>query len=837
MSSIKPWIFIQQKAFVRWINIQLLGLKDPKVQQYRVVSLSRDLADGVCLNYLVRELSSGRYSHSFNASPKFRIHYIDNISKVLEFLQKDGVPIHSIGAEDILEGNLKLILGLIWVLILKYTLSTFDEDFATAKKALLAWCQSQTAQFDVVRITDFTSSWNSGVALCALLCSVRPDLIDFYTLDLTNKEKNTRKAISLATGLGIPNLVDPEDLLVEKPDEKVVVTYLFAWHERFSSQTPLKDEKGANINPFQSLSRARASPPPLPPVASISIRDDLVGPQRSLRRKASAEPKHMASQTTSKRQETSFRPLIPFYIEGPPVPPKSLSELSKPEKTLEPSASESELRPAPSISRIDNPFRGVSEKNGTEQGVPEGHQYNNRASPSSSNKSPKSESRDPSAVQSERTVQDSPASMELDGMFHTRTMAPNHPKDPQFIAIMKLLHKIFALKNEHASRSKKLASNIRTQVYKWTNLVGYNELCDLEELIYEQKYLDETFQQTKKEYLSEKTQLQLLAYEIDFLVRTLGDEYQSTQETTQNEELDTLWKQLVAEEARYLEMIQAKSTTLKNQLKTNYVDTLKVINARFWAVKNQICALFGRNKQGLSSHDLARRVEQVSAFLRNLAETHQKCEKYSIEYKSELIKSDNPDSPALLDYKELVFEVQLLHQSTQTFGRFVDQSKRIAAGAKTADITLLESMFETLSSGLPYILKRDIRAALGMDRSQAKQIESIIPIHSSRLGYDYKEFCQRVADLKAPSDKEAPQSASSSNYDNLMILCISESSLESLDTEFLKTPATAYDLPELVTVQDSEKLGLRKSKGTHKGLHLPVGFTVVMEKTISTKNS
>lgn len=35
-------------------------------------------------------------------------------------LEKEGVPLVNIGAEDICDGNAKLLLGLLWLLILRY---------------------------------------------------------------------------------------------------------------------------------------------------------------------------------------------------------------------------------------------------------------------------------------------------------------------------------------------------------------------------------------------------------------------------------------------------------------------------------------------------------------------------------------------------------------------------------------------------------------------------------------------------------------------------------------------------------------------------------------------
>jgi filamin len=70
------------------------------------------------------------------------------------------------GAEDILEGNLKLILGLVWRLILRYQIA---RGRAPPKKLMLAWInavlaqRSQPAAYNDVK--NFTTDWNDGTAL------------------------------------------------------------------------------------------------------------------------------------------------------------------------------------------------------------------------------------------------------------------------------------------------------------------------------------------------------------------------------------------------------------------------------------------------------------------------------------------------------------------------------------------------------------------------------------------------------------------------------------------------------------------------------------------------
>lgn len=53
---------------------------------------------------------------------------IENLNKVLDFLKRKRIQLENIGAEDILDGNERLILGLIWTIILRFQIDTIVID-------------------------------------------------------------------------------------------------------------------------------------------------------------------------------------------------------------------------------------------------------------------------------------------------------------------------------------------------------------------------------------------------------------------------------------------------------------------------------------------------------------------------------------------------------------------------------------------------------------------------------------------------------------------------------------------------------------------------------------
>lgn len=89
---------------------------------------------------------------------------------------------------------------------------------------------------DPPTITNFTTNWKNGLAFCALIHKHQPHLIDYDSLDKNNAAANLELAFSVAESLGIPRLLDVDDLLVEKPDERSVMTQVSEYFHRFAAQ-------------------------------------------------------------------------------------------------------------------------------------------------------------------------------------------------------------------------------------------------------------------------------------------------------------------------------------------------------------------------------------------------------------------------------------------------------------------------------------------------------------------------------------------------------------------------------------------------------------------------
>lgn len=226
LSDDAVWKRIQQNTFTRWANEHL-----KTVNKY-VACLESDFTDGIRLLALV-EVLSGKKLPRYNARPTMKAQKLNNVDTALRFLtDEEKVKLVNISSSDIVEGNLKLIMGLMWTLILHYSISMpvweGEDDFdpsLTPKQRLLKWIQSRIPD---VPVNNFTTDWNDGKAIGALVDSVAPGLCpEWKQWKPEDSVKNVGEALQLAEDwLEVPQLIKPKEMSNRKVDELSMMTYL-----------------------------------------------------------------------------------------------------------------------------------------------------------------------------------------------------------------------------------------------------------------------------------------------------------------------------------------------------------------------------------------------------------------------------------------------------------------------------------------------------------------------------------------------------------------------------------------------------------------------------------
>ncbi|KAJ0408951.1 hypothetical protein P43SY_002830 [Pythium insidiosum] len=225
------WVDVQKSTFTRWANTYLSR------KRMQIDDLYEDLSDGIRLIALLQIICREKVCKKFNKKPRMRIQKLENLNMAFAFMQKKNVNLTNLGSSDILDGNQKLILGLMWTLIKSFQVAEIDVEGVSGKDGLLLWVNRALADYPNVSVKNFSSSWADGMAFCGLIHRYYPGLIDFDKLDPANAEHNVKLAFDVALEkFKVPQLLNVADVAGHaKPDEKSIMTYVSLLFKEFAS--------------------------------------------------------------------------------------------------------------------------------------------------------------------------------------------------------------------------------------------------------------------------------------------------------------------------------------------------------------------------------------------------------------------------------------------------------------------------------------------------------------------------------------------------------------------------------------------------------------------------
>uniref|UniRef100_A0A4W5R315 Actinin, alpha 4 n=1 Tax=Hucho hucho TaxID=62062 RepID=A0A4W5R315_9TELE len=216
------WEKQQRKTFTAWCNSHL------RKAGTQIENIEEDFRDGLKLMLLLEVISGERLPKPERG--KMRVHKINNVNKALDYIAGKGVKLVSIGAEEIVDGNAKMTLGMIWTIILRFAI----QDISVEGQSLHNLCMC------------FVEHWKDGLAFNALIHRHRPELIDYDKLRKDDPLTNLNNAFEVAEKyLDIPKMMDAEDIVgTLRPDEKAIMTYVSCFYHAFSGAQ--KAETAAN---------------------------------------------------------------------------------------------------------------------------------------------------------------------------------------------------------------------------------------------------------------------------------------------------------------------------------------------------------------------------------------------------------------------------------------------------------------------------------------------------------------------------------------------------------------------------------------------------------------
>ncbi|XP_029965600.1 smoothelin-like protein 1 [Salarias fasciatus] len=104
------------------------------------------------------------------------------------------------------------------------------------RNSLLRWCQSRTQGYKNIEITNFSSSWEDGLAFCAIYHTYLPTYIPFDSLKPTDKKENLDLAFKTGQSVGITATLSVEEMLkADGPDWQRVLGYVESIFRHFET--------------------------------------------------------------------------------------------------------------------------------------------------------------------------------------------------------------------------------------------------------------------------------------------------------------------------------------------------------------------------------------------------------------------------------------------------------------------------------------------------------------------------------------------------------------------------------------------------------------------------
>ncbi|ELP93463.1 grainin, putative [Entamoeba invadens IP1] len=239
-AAITEWEQSQIRTYTHWVNYNL-------DEKHQITDITKELGDSDVLISLIEKLAGKTFYSHKPAVAKSKIFKINNCTKAIEVMHKEGVNA-DISAENIVDGEQKYILGMVWMMILKYKINNVPKSDESSGKqaaapvdaALLDWVNSLSD----VKVTNFSSDWSSGEAFVALTGAVSFGEIDVNEFDgLSPHDKIEKCQQAAQEKLNIPVLMDVQDLACEKPDPKSVMTYISVYKEKYPALQQAHEDK------------------------------------------------------------------------------------------------------------------------------------------------------------------------------------------------------------------------------------------------------------------------------------------------------------------------------------------------------------------------------------------------------------------------------------------------------------------------------------------------------------------------------------------------------------------------------------------------------------------
>mmetsp|Transcript_15071 Transcript_15071/g.25123 ORF Transcript_15071/g.25123 Transcript_15071/m.25123 type:complete len:586 (-) Transcript_15071:608-2365(-) len=220
----------EERVFRMWIN-------SLNIENVYVNDLFNETMDGVVLLKVMNQVEPGIVVQKrVNQDPKSRFKKVENGNYVVELGKIMKFSLINVGGLDIVDGNKKLILAIMWQLMRKYTLSVLSELAIkqnisdVSEDHIVAWAnETVKASGKSSTMKSFKdSSLKNSIFFLELVAAMEPRAIKWEVVKRTSEESdlllNAKYVISVARKVGACVFLTPEDIVEVK--SKMIMTFL-----------------------------------------------------------------------------------------------------------------------------------------------------------------------------------------------------------------------------------------------------------------------------------------------------------------------------------------------------------------------------------------------------------------------------------------------------------------------------------------------------------------------------------------------------------------------------------------------------------------------------------
>eukprot|EP01119_Soliformovum_irregulare_P024327 TRINITY_DN8697_c0_g1_i1.p1 TRINITY_DN8697_c0_g1~~TRINITY_DN8697_c0_g1_i1.p1 ORF type:complete len:689 (+),score=281.10 TRINITY_DN8697_c0_g1_i1:427-2493(+) len=328
---------------VRWAN-GLLSQRGVKIENF-----PKDVEDGILL-IILYEVITSKKAPKHASTPKTEFQKLENLTIALTLFREEQIKL-DIAAEEVLRGNVKLILGFLWSLICKYQLgklSTTSADMTPLlNDELTCYPEGKMLANVTGKLKDDLSD---GIIISILVDNRIPNSIDVAGLNPSAPLENLTNAMDIAErDLKIPKILVPEEITKREVEDQFLLTYLSYFFKIPTIRKPIP------VAPKQALKKSVSFVPgdiDLKPPSSREtspIPSDVTRPESPPLRSASPPPILVTP--------TKIPTRLPLLFSPPPTTtsPSVRSRIVPTDPTDLPTTPTSAFKPIPKKEEIEEP--------------------------------------------------------------------------------------------------------------------------------------------------------------------------------------------------------------------------------------------------------------------------------------------------------------------------------------------------------------------------------------------------------------------------------------------------------------------------------------------------